>query len=323
VRTRAILAASLTVLGALANASCTSTTATLTAPTTGKCQDQISASAAASAFAAGGGRSTIEVNAARECTWSASTDSPWITFEGSTAGQGEATIAYRVASNTTPLARSGAVTLASARVEVTQEGAPCTYTLDRSTATVGAAGGSMATTVSAMSGCPWSSSTDAEWLSVASGHAGNGTAEIRLTVAENAGGARTAHLTVADQVLTVSQDAQAASAPAPVPPSPAPPTPPPAPNPGPQPPPPAPEPVPLATIELDGEVSQVTGSCPDIRFRIDGLLVIASAATDYRKSSCRDVQDGRHAKVRAQVMSDKSIRAERIEVDRRNDDDDD
>ena len=81
--------------------------------------------------------------------------------------------------------------------------------------------------------------------------------------------------------------------------------------------------MPIAKTDLEGEIAELSGSCPDVRFRVRGVIVWANRETDYRRSSCRDLRDGRRAEVKASIMSDRSIRADRIEVRRRDDDDDD
>jgi len=58
----------------------------------------------------------------------------------------------------------------------------------------------------------------------------------------------------------------------------------------------------------------VSGSCPNISFQLDARAIDANAKTDYGKSACSDVVNGRNASVAAQPMSSGPMTALRIEV---------
>ena len=60
------------------------------------------------------------VSAARECSWSATTDASWVALSPD-AGQGEGPVTVAVAANDAPVARSGAIVINGARVTVSQE----------------------------------------------------------------------------------------------------------------------------------------------------------------------------------------------------------
>ena len=87
-----------------------------------------------------GTRVQATVSAARECSWNATTEAPWVALSPD-AGQGEAQVTVAVAANDTPVARAGAIVLNGARVTVSQEAASCRFDLDRSSAQIGAEGG--------------------------------------------------------------------------------------------------------------------------------------------------------------------------------------
>jgi len=70
-------------------------------------------------------------------------------------------------------------------------------------------------------------------------------------------------------------------------------------------------------VDFSGSISRVRGSCPNIVFELDGRTVIADGSTDYKKSRCDDVQDGRDASVKAAPLtSGQGFSALRIEVKR-------
>src|SRR5437763_16357540 len=79
-------------------AGCTSTqTSTgISAPSSEKCQVQVSTSQ--TTFTDAGGSGTVAVATTRDCGWSATTNANWVAL-ASTAGQGDASISYSVAAN--------------------------------------------------------------------------------------------------------------------------------------------------------------------------------------------------------------------------------
>jgi outer membrane biosynthesis protein TonB len=241
-RNRACAAAAIAALAAVA--ACSSTQTSMTAPTADKCQ--VGASSSPSAFSAAGGQGSLNITTARDCTWSITTEASWVSISGEHGGQGEASVAYTVAPNPAPAARSAMVTIGSQGVPLNQAAAPCVFALSRPGDAIGAAGGRLSVDVATLTGCAWTAVSDAGWLTVTSGQNGAASATVALAAASNAGAARVAHLNVGGQNYTVNQAAAPIAPPAPVPaPNPPAPTPAPAPAPAPSPSPvPAPTPVP-------------------------------------------------------------------------------
>ncbi|HEX6136156.1 MAG TPA: choice-of-anchor D domain-containing protein, partial [Casimicrobiaceae bacterium] len=84
---------------------------------------------------------------------------------------------------------------------------PCTYVLSPTSASVGAAGGSGSTALTSGAGCAWNVSSSAAWLTVSSATSGSGSASVAYVAAANAGGARSANLSIGGQTFLVSQAA--------------------------------------------------------------------------------------------------------------------
>jgi hypothetical protein len=123
------------------------------------------------------------------------------------SGTGSESVSFTVTANPGP-ARQGTLTIAGRTYTVTQDGAPCTYSLSAAGATLGAAGGvgSVEVTTSNV-GCPWTAVSSApEWLAVTAGAAGTGSGTVAFAVGANAGALRTATLTIAGKTFTVTQD---------------------------------------------------------------------------------------------------------------------
>jgi hypothetical protein len=135
--------------------------------------------------------------------------------EGEGSGAGNGVVSLRIESNSGP-ARSATLTVAGQPLTISQPAAPsssCTFALNPTDHSAPAAGGDTTVSVSTQAGCSWGTSSLPSWIAVSSG-AGNGTGSgtVTLSVQSNTGGARTAHVSIANQTFTVNQ----AAAPPPV-----------------------------------------------------------------------------------------------------------
>lgn len=89
---------------------------TLTITQDGTCNFTLSPTA--QSVTSGGGTFSVAVTAAGGCTWTAGSNSPWITIASGQSGSGNGTVSYTVASTAT--ARSGSLTIAGKTFPVTQ-----------------------------------------------------------------------------------------------------------------------------------------------------------------------------------------------------------
>lgn len=76
---------------------------------------------------------------------------------------------------------------------------------------------------------------------------------------------------------------------------------------------PKPEPVPVKSVEFDGTVRSLSGSCPAVTFTADSASVYATASTDFAKGKCKHLSNGDNVTVKGQLMSDLRVRADTIE----------
>jgi len=196
------------IIACLVIAGCHSSSTEITAPTTSKCE--LSATNSLSNVPAAGGSGTVAIDTTRDCSWSASTAASWITFSSSTSGQGGGTLAFRVGANPAPAARQSALSINDIALPIDQAPAPCTFGLSPPNPTVGAAAGAVSLQVVTINGCAWTTSSSTPWLTVNGG--GNGSGQATITVAANAGPARTGTVTIAGQAVTVSQAASSTCA---------------------------------------------------------------------------------------------------------------
>ena len=59
----------------------------------------------------------------------------------------------------------------------------------------------------------------------------------------------------------------------------------------------------------------LSGSCPNLRFVVDGITFTTDASTDFKKS-CDEMDNGRDVEVKAHRWSDGSVRADNIKIDK-------
>ncbi len=84
----------------------------------------------------------------------------------------------------------------------------CAFSLSGSDRSFDATGGSGNVSVNTSSGCAWTATSSASWLTIGSGASGTGTGVVAFQVASNTTGqARTAFLSIGGQTFTVNQTA--------------------------------------------------------------------------------------------------------------------
>jgi hypothetical protein len=188
-------------------------------------------SSAPASVPADGNRVTLTVSAARECTWSASSEASWVQVSPS-SGQGEGSLTVTVAANPEGRSRTGAVIVNGTRLNLSQEAAPCRYDVTPRTVRLSHDGGRGTFTVSATAACEWQAGTNDGWVRVLnSSGSSNGTVEVEAGP-NTARTPRAATLSIAGLSVTVTQDSEPVPTPTPTPP-PSTPTPPPPPGPPP------------------------------------------------------------------------------------------
>jgi hypothetical protein len=167
----------------------------------GECRLELSSNA--TALPQSGGTGSVDVRASSAlCTWTAVSNVDWISVNSNANGKGSATVTFTVTPTTGP-PRAGTITIAGQHFSVTQsEG--CTYAVTPTTYSLDAAGGTRAVAITAGAGCPWTASSNADWISVGAA-SGSGPASVTVTVAPTNGPARTGTATIAGQILTITQ----------------------------------------------------------------------------------------------------------------------
>ena len=158
------------------------------------------------AAATGATASTVTVTAAVGCGWTATTATSWITITAGASGSGPGPVVFNVATNTGG-ARNGSMTIAGQTFPVTQAAAPapCTYSINPTSQSIGSGGGNGTIAVTAGAGCGWSATSAVGWIVVATGASGSGNGSTTITIAPNTGAARSGTVTIAGHTYTVNQ----------------------------------------------------------------------------------------------------------------------
>jgi len=315
--TLSAVAAAAIVITLLTSCTGTQTSTSVTASSTQKCQFGVRASS--SSYPDGGGTGTLSIDTTRDCTWSVSSNADWVSV-ATPSGQGGASVSYTVSANTVPQVRVANLTVEGQTVQLSEQAAPCRFTLSSSGDSIGYSGGALAVTIQTLTGCGWSTSSDSGWVVIAN-PSGNSTAVVSIRIAANGGPRRVAHTLIGGQPYTIVQDAGPAAAPAPAPspappsPSPTPPTPP-VPTPTPAPPPtptPAPAPAPTVTT-ISGTVRTLSGDCPELTLTVNSTTVVTGPSTKFTGGNCKHLQSGTDISARGTVRGNGTIDAIAIQI---------
>ena len=159
--------------------------------------------------AAGASTGNVAVSAGASCQWSASSSAAWISITGGASGSGPGTVSYSVAANTGTTSRTGSATIAGQTFSVTQDGVPCSYTLNPVSATLGPAAGSGTVGVTAQTGCSWTAASGAAWITVTSGASGSANGQVGFSVTANpTTSSRSGAITIGGRPFNVTQTGQ-------------------------------------------------------------------------------------------------------------------
>ena len=168
---------------------------------------------AAPATAGGNITGAILVYTSPTCAWSAASNNSWITIlSGASGNTGNGAVNYKVDSNTSTTSRQGSMTVAYQTVTVTQAaGVACSYSINPTSNSILAGGGSSTITVTVTGGasCSWTASVSSDaaaWLHLGSTTSGAGNGTVNYSADPNTStSSRTGTMTVAGLTFTVTQ----------------------------------------------------------------------------------------------------------------------
>ena len=210
------------ILGALASAS----VALLVCACGGQADVTASPTACAAALSpasqnvsGAGGTFAVSITVSPGCEWTASADAGWVTLMR-TSGAGSGSAAFTVAQNVGADGRSARIRIGDESVVVMQSPGDCSYSIDPSSASIAASGGTTEFRVNTGDGCTWSASASDSWISL-SATSGTGARTLSASIAPNTAMApRSGSIQLEGRTFTVSQLASGSTpdpAPAPAP----------------------------------------------------------------------------------------------------------
>jgi hypothetical protein len=111
-----------------------------------------------------------------------------------------------VAANPAAIPRNGSLVVSGQRYMISQEALACTFAISPGSAAVAASGGSGVVNVSTITGCNWTSVSNASWIRITAGASGSASGAVNYSVDANLGSSpRTGTMTAAGQTFTVTQ----------------------------------------------------------------------------------------------------------------------
>jgi hypothetical protein len=69
-------------------------------------------------------------------------------------------------------------------------------------------------------------------------------------------------------------------------------------------------------VSLNGAVSGLSGSCPNLRFTVTGTAVATDNHTDYTKGRCRDLSNGDTVTVTGTQQANGIVDADTVEINK-------
>ncbi len=162
-------------------------------------------SAGSASFASSGGSGSFSVTTT--CIWTPSTSADWVSLNSSAATTGNGVVSFLVTQNLSSAIRSSSITVGNQGFNILQTGLACSVTVAPIAVSAPAAGAQDMLNVIAADGCSWTAATSAPWITLQNA-SGSGSGAVLYSIAPNTSAiARTATITIANQLIRVSQDA--------------------------------------------------------------------------------------------------------------------
>jgi hypothetical protein len=138
-------------------------------------------------FGKDAGIGTFTVNAATDCSWTATSNASWLTITSGGQGSGNGSVAYTVARNGDVAERSADISVADRKFTVRQSGdtGSCQYSVTPVDIRPCMPGGSMTATITTQAFCPWTATPNVSWLALPGGPSGSGSGGITITFSDN------------------------------------------------------------------------------------------------------------------------------------------
>jgi len=156
---------------------------------------------------ASGGSFAFTITTQTGCAWTTGSSSSWIAIATPGSGTGSGKVNFTVAANSTTAVRNGGITVAGLTESVSQAAASASYSLNPTSVSVAAGGGTSSVALTASpSTATWTAASNVSWVSITSAKSGAGSATVTYSVSANTTSAsRSGTLTIAGLSFTVNQ----------------------------------------------------------------------------------------------------------------------
>jgi hypothetical protein len=153
---------------------------------------------------ASGGPAEVNVRTGDGCSWSAVSDSDWVTVN-SGSGSGSGVVKFSVAA-WSGVSRTASIRIGSAALTVSQASG-CSVSASPSSLSLGAQAGSGTIQVDSAAGCAWTATSGADWITISAGSSGSGAGQVQIAIAANSGPARQGSVSISDRTISIAQAA--------------------------------------------------------------------------------------------------------------------
>src|SRR5712692_452065 len=155
-------------------------------------------------YSSSGGAGNFNVTS--NCPWTPTTTADRIVIGSPATSSGNDVVHYGTLANPTSASRTGSIIIGTQAFTISETGVPCAVTVSQASITAAAAGAMGAIDVTAPDSCNWTATSSVNWITFASAN-GSGQGVVSYTVAANTTPqARSAAITIANQVIKVTQD---------------------------------------------------------------------------------------------------------------------
>ena len=158
-------------------------------------------------FASGGGQGSVSVTAPNGCGWTATSSAGWIVITSAAGSSGNGVVTYVLKQNFATSPRIATISIAGLTFTATQAGLNnCTFSISAASKSFARNGGTGTVNVAASSGCGWTATSNAGWVTVTSGGNGFGNGAVTYSVSvNNSNLTRVATMLIAGKTFTVKQ----------------------------------------------------------------------------------------------------------------------
>jgi hypothetical protein len=161
-----------------------------------------------------GGTGSVGVTAPAGCGWTATSSASWLVVTSGGQGVGNGTVSYLADHNSAAAPRTATIAIADQTFVVTQSGsvAACEYSVAPVQFSPCMRAGTLTTTIATAHSCPWTVTSNVDWLAITTGDNGSGPGSIVFSFSENYDAPRDGLVMVRWPTVTAGQNVRVSQA---------------------------------------------------------------------------------------------------------------